>query len=51
MTDIVNEIFYRDVFLSHAGVDKDFFIRPFVKILEEREISYWFDEAELNWGG
>lgn len=41
---------YRDVFLSHAGLDKEEYILPLVKLLEQREISYWLDEAELSWG-
>lgn len=41
---------YRDIFLSHAGKDKEDFINPLVKLLEQREISYWLDEAELSWG-
>ncbi len=40
----------RDVFISHAGPDKDTIVRPFVERLAEREISCWFDEAELRWG-
>jgi len=41
---------YRDVFLSHAGTDKNDFILPLVKLLDQREITYWLDEAELIWG-
>lgn len=41
---------FRDVFLSHAGKDKEEFINPLIKLLEQREISYWLDEAELGWG-
>ena len=41
---------YRDIFLSHAGKDKEDFINPLVKLLEQREISYWLDEAELSLG-
>lgn len=40
----------RDVFLSHASSDKEEFIRPFASILQEREVSYWLDEAEILWG-
>ena len=50
MKSIDENIYFRDVFLSHASVDKDNFINPFVKALEKREISYWLDEAELKWG-
>ena len=50
MKSIGEDFYFRDVFLSHAGSDKGDFIKPFVEALEEREISYWLDEAELKWG-
>lgn len=50
MNEILNNNFYRDVFLSHASVDKNQYVFPFVEALKEREISYWLDEAELKWG-
>ena len=40
----------RDIFLSHANADKEYYIVPFTRLLEAREISYWLDEAELKWG-
>jgi len=40
----------RDVFLSHASPDKDTYVRPLACSLEDRDISYWLDEAELLWG-
>lgn len=40
----------RDVFLSHANLDKEQYIKPIVNLLEQREISYWLDEAEIRWG-
>ena len=43
--------YYRDVFLSHANVDKEKYVRPLVELLEQREITYWLDEAEIRWGG
>jgi hypothetical protein len=41
---------YRDVFLSHAGEDKDAIARPLFDALTARGYSVWFDEAELVLG-
>jgi hypothetical protein len=40
----------RDVFLCHAGEDKDEFVRPFAEQLRANAITYWLDEAEIHWG-
>ncbi len=40
----------RDVFLCHAGIDKDEFVYPFAKAITKHRISYWLDEAEILWG-
>ncbi|MBU1881960.1 toll/interleukin-1 receptor domain-containing protein, partial [bacterium] len=40
----------KDVFLCHAGEDKDDYVRPFAVQLGQNNISYWLDEAELAWG-
>ncbi len=40
----------RDVFLCHAGADKDTYVRPFAAALLENGITYWLDEAEIGWG-
>ncbi|TBR58263.1 hypothetical protein B4U84_20235 [Westiellopsis prolifica IICB1] len=40
----------KDVFLSHASFDKEEYVRPLAKELERRKISYWLDEAEIQWG-
>lgn len=40
----------RDVFLSHATVDTEDYVRPFASELDGRCISYWLDEAEVRWG-
>ena len=40
----------KDVFLSHATQDKELFVRPFSRILEEENVSFWLDEAEIKWG-
>jgi hypothetical protein len=50
MKSLNENIYLRDVFLSHASIDKNDIIKPFVKVLENREITYWLDEAELRWG-
>lgn len=41
---------YRDVFLSHAGEDKDAIARPLFNALTGLGYSVWFDEAELVLG-
>lgn len=40
----------RSVFLSHASVDKDAYVRPFAAECDARQITYWLDEAEIEWG-
>lgn len=39
-----------DVFISHAGHDKDKYILPLVEALELRGISFWLDERNLMIG-
>lgn len=39
-----------DVFVSHASEDKDEFVRPFVKCLQENGIEVWYDEFSLRVG-
>ena len=41
---------HRDVFLSHASVDKEHYVEPVAKCLGDRDITYWLDEAEIPWG-
>ena len=40
----------RDVFLSHATADKPLYVKPLITELNKLGISYWLDEAEINWG-
>lgn len=40
----------RDVFLCHAGEDKETYVRPFADELCRHAVSYWLDEAEIRWG-
>jgi len=40
----------RDVFLSHAGCDKEAYVVPFAGELKRRGISYWLDRSEIKWG-
>ena len=40
----------KQVFLSHATDDKELYVVPFAKKLDEAGISYWLDEAEIKWG-
>lgn len=39
-----------DVFISHAGADKDEYIRPIAAALEQKNIAIWLDELEIRWG-
>ncbi len=39
-----------DVFVSHASEDKEDFVRPFVKCLQENGIKVWYDEFSLRVG-
>ncbi len=40
----------RDVFLCHAGEDKDSIARPLYRAFTDAGISCWYDEAEIGWG-
>jgi HAD superfamily phosphoserine phosphatase-like hydrolase len=40
----------RDVFICHTSEDKPNVARPLVDALEQANISYWFDEAEILLG-
>ena len=39
-----------NVFISHASEDKDEFVRPLAKALEESRLEVWFDETTLKVG-
>ena len=39
-----------DAFISHASEDNDDFVRPLAEGLQERGLSVWFDEFELEVG-
>ena len=39
-----------DVFISHASEDKDEFVRPLAKALEQSGLEVWFDETTLKVG-
>lgn len=39
-----------DVFISHAGEDKDDLVRPLAHTLRERGLVVWYDEFELRIG-
>jgi hypothetical protein len=40
----------RDVFICHAGADKEEIVKPLVEAFRHAGISSWYDEAEINWG-
>lgn len=40
----------RDVFVCHASEDKDAIVFPLSRGFEEADITYWYDEAEIQWG-
>jgi hypothetical protein len=39
-----------DLFVSHASEDKERFVRPLVRLLEDAGLDVWFDEASLRPG-
>ncbi|MBQ8691525.1 MAG: TIR domain-containing protein [Synergistaceae bacterium] len=39
-----------DVFISHAGEDKDSFVDKFVEELRKLKVKVWYDTSELKWG-
>ncbi|RYZ91080.1 MAG: toll/interleukin-1 receptor domain-containing protein [Proteobacteria bacterium] len=39
-----------DVFISHASEDKDPFVRELARMLEEHQLSVWYDETSLKPG-
>ena len=40
----------RDLFICHASDDKDRYIRPLIKYLRSKQVTMWYDEAEIRWG-
>jgi len=40
----------RDIFICHAGDDKEEIVRPMVEAFSQSGISCWYDEAEIRWG-
>lgn len=40
----------KDIFICHAGEDKEHVARPLAQKLEAAGISCWFDEAMIHWG-
>lgn len=40
----------RDIFICHAGEDKEEIVRPMVEAFSLSGISCWYDEAEIRWG-
>jgi len=40
----------RDIFICHAGEDKDEIVRPMTEAFSQSGISCWYDEAEIRWG-
>jgi len=39
-----------DVFICHASEDKDDFVRPLAKLLEQQHLAVWYDEFSLKVG-
>jgi hypothetical protein len=44
------ELSMKDVFICHASEDKPTVVEPLVTALEQANISYWYDKAEIQWG-
>lgn len=47
---VTNSEYEYDFFISHASEDKDSFVRPLAKALEDRGARVWYDEFTLNIG-
>lgn len=41
----------KDVFICHASEDKEKIARPLAEAFGRAGISYWYDDAEVEWGG
>ena len=39
-----------DVFISHAGRDKERYVQPLVDALQDRGVTFWLDSIEVTWG-
>ena len=39
-----------DVFISHAGEDKESFVDEFVEELRKLKVKVWYDTSEVKWG-
>ncbi|MBE1555662.1 TIR domain-containing protein [Sporosarcina limicola] len=39
-----------DVFISHASEDKDDFVEPLARALQEAGIDTWYDSDQIGWG-
>lgn len=39
-----------DVFISHASEDKDNFVEPLARALQEAGINTWYDSDQIRWG-
>lgn len=40
----------QDVFISHAGRDKEQYIQPLTDAFIEKGITFWLDNIEIGWG-
>jgi hypothetical protein len=45
-----SDVHFYDVFVSHASEDKEDFVRPLAKALQEAGLRVWLDEWELKLG-
>lgn len=40
----------RDIFICHASEDKSNVVVPLTQVLDQAQITYWLDKAEIKWG-
>jgi len=40
----------QDLFVSHAGSDKQLYIRPLADEMAKKKITFWLDSLEISWG-
>ena len=40
----------QDLFISHAGADKETYINPLTDALRQQNVTFWLDNIEIGWG-
>lgn len=40
----------QDIFISHAGRDKERYVQPLAEALAQKSVTFWLDNIEIAWG-